>query len=333
VTLGIVTALLALADASAADRSKFCSDTARLQLAACQHEVDDDNFKQKAICINIAAGAEREACLDDGKATRKEELQLCKDQRDARFDICDAIGEERYAPDFDPANFDTDFTNPPHPNLYFPLKVGYMWEFAAPAVNETNTVEILPNTKLIEGVTCIVQRDLVSLNGEAKEFTDDWLAQAKNGDVVYCGEEVKDYERFPGDNPPEPELVAIDGSFKVGRNGDKPGTFFFGSPSLGTTYRQEYSIGNAEDVATVVSTTYGFGNDPILDEHVPQALVDHLCNNDCIVTLESQPSDPGVSARKYYAPNIGTFLEIEVESGEVNRLVGCNVDPKCATLP
>jgi hypothetical protein len=36
-------------------------------------------------------------------------------------------------------------------------------------------------------------------------------------------------------------------------------------------------------------------------------------------------------ARKYYAPGIGVFLE--VEAGEVNRLVGCNVDPRCATLP
>ncbi len=53
-----------------------------------------------------------------------------------------------------------------------------MWEYAAPAANETNTVEVLASTKLIEGVTCIVSRDLVKLNGEAKEFTDDWLAQA-----------------------------------------------------------------------------------------------------------------------------------------------------------
>ena len=150
---------------------------------------------------------------------------------------------------------------------------------------------------------------------------------------MYCGEEVKDFERFPGDNPNEPELVSIDGSFKVGRDGTKSGILFLASPSAGTTYRQEYSLGNAEDHATVVSTTYGFGNDPVLDQHVPQALVAHLCNNDCVVTLDGLPFDPGVLQRKYFAPNIGTFLEVDVDTGEINRLVGCNVDPKCATLP
>jgi hypothetical protein len=37
--------------------------------------------------------------------------------------------------------------------------------------------------------------------------------------------------------------------------------------------------------------------------------------------------------RKYYAPGIGVFLEVEPESGEVVRLVKCNVDPRCASLP
>lgn len=332
VPLGIAAAVFFVLTGTSEGRP-FCSATARIQFEACLHEVQDDSLTQKAVCLNTADEAERSRCSSDLMATQKEELKLCEEQRNARLDICAAIGEERYNPDFDPANFDVDFTNPPHLNPYYPLKVGNQWTFASPAANETNEIEVLASTKLIEGVTCVVSRDLVKLNGLAKEFTDDWLAQAKNSDVVYCGEEVKDFERFPGDNPNEPELVSIDGSFKVGRNGAKPGIFFLGTPSVGITYRQEYSLGNAEDHATVASTTYGFGNDPVLDEHVPEALAAHLCNNDCVVTVDGLPFDPGVLQRKYFARNIGTFLEVDVDTGEINRLTGCNVDPKCDSIP
>ena len=37
--------------------------------------------------------------------------------------------------------------------------------------------------------------------------------------------------------------------------------------------------------------------------------------------------------RKYYAPGIGVFLETAPQTGEVIRLVKCNVDPRCAQLP
>ena len=43
--------------------------------------------------------------------------------------------------------------------------------------------------------------------------------------------------------------------------------------------------------------------------------------------------EPEAAEHKYYAPNIGVFLEVDLTSGDINRLVGCNVDPKCATLP
>ena len=58
-----------------------------------------------------------------------------------------------------------------------------------------------------------------------------------------------------------------------------------------------------------------------------------LCNGDCIVTKNFSLLEPDVFERKYYAPGIGVFLEVEPEAGEVVRLVKCNVDPRCALLP
>lgn len=310
-----------------------CSRTAQLQLTACKHEVADDHLIGRARCVNAADADQRADCVADLQGGREEGYAECRAQRTARFLVCDAIGEDPYDPPFAPADFTTDFASPTVVNPYMPLVVGNHWEFAAPSAGETNTVDVLASTKQIAGVTCVVSRDLVSEDGAAKEFTDDWLAQAKSGDVVYCGEEVKDYAVFAGDVPPEPELVAIDGSFKVGRDGAKAGVLMLAAPIAGATYRQEYALGDAEDVATVRSTTYGFGHDAVLDAHVPQALADHLCDDDCLVIEESTPLEPDVRAVKYYAAGIGVFLEVELPGGEVNRLVACNVDPRCATLP
>jgi hypothetical protein len=169
-------------------------------------------------------------------------------------------------------------------------------------------------------------------DGDLVEDTDDWFAQAKDGNVWYCGEEVKDYETFEGDRPETPELVSIDGSFKAGRDGDKPGIIFRASPARGDVYREEFSLGNAEDVTEVLSTTYAYGRARELDRFVPRRLAELLCAGDCVVTRNFTPLEPGISARKYYAPGIGFFLETKDE-GTAVQLVRCNFDPRCARLP
>ncbi len=187
------------------------------------------------------------------------------------------------------------------------------------------------------GVRCIVFRDLVMKGGELVEATDDWYTPAKDGSVWYCGEEVKDFESFDGDDPRRPELVSIDGSFKAGREHDKGGVIFLASPAPGAVYVEEFSLGNAEDVTEVLSTTYAFGNDPALDEGVPQQLAERLCSGDCVVTKNFSLLEPGIFARKYHARGIGVFLEVELdpETGELGavQLVNCNFDPKCVGLP
>lgn len=316
-----------------AQRNRFCAQTTQALFAACLAEKLDDKLVKKAICINIADEADREACFDELKEERKESDELCREQRKGRLEVCKALGENRYDPNFDPALFD-DPKNPTNPNPYFPLTVGNRWEYVEGS-DETVTVEVLNRTKLIDGVTCIVVNDVVAENGDLVEDTDDWVAQAKNGDVYYCGEEAKDFEFFDGDDPEAPELVSIEGSFKAGRDGDKSGILFLASPTVGKVYRQEFSVGNAEDLAEVLSTTYKFGVTPELDQLVPQELADLLCAaGDCVVTKDFSPLSPESVERKYYAPGIGLFLEVKPNNGEVGaQLVDCNFNPRCASLP
>jgi hypothetical protein len=314
--------------------NRFCSSTAEAQFSGCNFEVKDDALKSKAICINISDDQERKQCHLETSTALKEGSKLCGAQRKARKQLCNAIGEARYDPDLDPANFDQDFTRLTNPNPYRPLGIGSQWKYMGGG--ETIVIDVLNKTKFIDGLTCLVVRDTVLLNGALREDTFDWFAQAKNGDVYYCGEEVKDYESFDGDNPREPELTDISGSFKQGRNGDKSGIYFKGKPTVGEIFRQEYSVGNAEDVVQVLSVSYSYGSSRELDQLVPPALANGLCaNKDCIVTGEFSPINPIPDGfeRKYYARGIGLFLVVVPSTGKTVQLVECNTDSKCATLP
>jgi hypothetical protein len=332
--LGLVLAVAARAQAHEGPnrRPKFCTATARAMLQACQSEGYDDYAKSIAICINEGDPGDRASCGADARSARDEHAALCVDQFDARREICRSVGEGRYDPAFDEANFVTDFTNPRTANPYLPLAIGNTWDYAGPT--ETDHIEVLGDTKRIDDVTCLVVRDQVSHDGFVAEDTDDWFALAHDGDVWYCGEEVKEYEIFDGDQPQHPELVSLGGSFKVDRDGAKPGIFVLAAPVEGRVFRQEFALGTAEDVVEVLATDYVFGEDDELDELVPEALADYLCGaGGCFVTRDFTPIEPGSFERKYYAPGIGVFLETNPEAGTASQLVGCNFDPRCAALP
>ena len=312
--------------------SHTCTAVASAQLEACRSEVKASYATAKASCLNLGDDAARSACFDEAKTARDEDGDECKEQRSARRDLCDELGGGRYDPSFDPADFDTDFASPPHPNPYFPLQIGDTWEYAGGG--EEIAIEVLAETKSIEGVTCVVVRDFVEVEGAVVEDTDDWFGQRKDGTVDYCGEISQSFELFPGDAPLLPELVSLEGSWKTGREGARPGTLFPGSPTVGQVYRQEFAPGTAEDAAQVLSTTYGFGSDPELDELVPQALADLLCAaDDCVVTKEFSPLSPDSFERTYSAAGVGLFLEVAPEDAEIVQLVDCNVDARCDSLP
>ena len=313
------------------DSSAFCTDTAEALLTACGFQAQSELFVARAICTNESDDKDRAACFQDADDSQSEALDLCRGQHETRLGACVSLGEGRYDPEFDPAQFDARFTKLTRPNPYFPLNIGYRWTYVGGT--ETDTVEILNATKLIDGVTCIVVHDVVLDGGLLKEDTNDWYAQAKSGDVWYCGEEAKDYENFAGDRPVIPELVSDEGSFKAGREGDKPGIIFLDAPAKGDAYLEEFSLGNAEDVTEILSTMYSFGADQQLDQLVPKALAMRFCNHDCVVTKNYSLLEPNIFARKYYAPGIGVFLEIEVQTGQVVALTDCNFDSRCANLP
>jgi hypothetical protein len=312
-------------------QGKFCSATAQAALKACRNQTLDDYWNSVGRCINESDSRDRAQCMRDATAARDDADATCADQNQARAALCSAVGEDRYDPEFEARDFEKDFAHLANPNPYFPLAIGSQWEYRS--AEEVDKVQVQNATKLIDDVRCVVVRDEVSVDGVITEATNDWFAQARDGTVWYCGEETATFETFDGDRPKAPELAGIDGSFKAGREGDKPGIIFPAVPAPGLVYREEFSLGNAEDAARILAVDYTYGKRPALDKLVPRKLAMLLCAGNCVVTENFSQLEPGVIERKYYAPGIGTFLETTPDTGEVVRLVKCNVDPRCASLP
>jgi hypothetical protein len=308
-----------------------CSHSASALHSACRLEAQQDQFEARAICLNLADAEERAECLDEASAARGAKAEECKEQRDARRALCEKLGEAPYEPDMDPALFQ-DPRNPSRPNPWFPLDVGSRWVFDEG--DERVEIEVLDETKRIGGVDCIVVNDKAFEDGVLVEDTDDWFGLRADSSVEYCGELARDYEVFDGDDPEEPQLVDIGGSFKAGVDGAKSGTLMMGAPVVGTTYRQEWAAGDAEDVGTVLSTTYRYGESAFLDQAVPQALADLFCaNGDCVVVADTSTLEPSAYEHKFFARGVGLFLETKPRLGRFVPLAACSHDARCAQLP
>lgn len=289
-----------------------CTRAAYAVFHACNHEVQEEYWTSHGNCINISPSEEKKDCHEESSEEAGEGIELCREQRTARLALCDSVGEDPYEPDFSPENFvdPLEIGDSVAPNPYFPLRPGTRWVYEKASLDdeeqeviETITVVVTDKIKVIEGVSCLVVNDLVEEGGVPVEDTDDWYAQDLEGNVWYCGEIAENFETFEGDDPEEAELVDIEGSWKAGRDRAKPGILVKRQPAVGDVYRQEVFLGDAEDVAEVVEIDG--------TETTPAA----SCTNDCLVTREYTPIEPGIHEFKYYAPGIGLIFGTDMEGG------------------
>ena len=137
-------------------------------------------------------------------------------------------------------------------------------------------------------------RDVVTENGVPVEVTDDWYAQDSAGNIWYLGEATTEYENG------KPTTTA--GSFEAGVDGAQPGIILPADPEPGTTYRQEYYKGEAEDEGEIVSVGV-------------QAEVPAGHYTDVLMTQDTNPLEPKVLEFKFYAPQVGPVLAVGVSGG------------------
>ena len=125
-----------------------------------------------------------------------------------------AIAQD-YNPQINPAEFSSTITNP---LFNWPVGKRIVLEAKTAEGDERIEITISGETKQIMGVEALVYRDRAFVNGELVEDTRDYLAQDKDGNVWYFGENVDNFENG--------KLVDHDGTWIAGVDGAKPGIGF-----------------------------------------------------------------------------------------------------------
>ena len=208
------------------------------------------------------------------------------------------MAADDYAPTINPADFSTEISNP-----WFKMPVGKKMSFESKTEDgfETTTIEITGKKRMLMGVETTEYWDRVYLDGTIKEETHDWIAQHKDGDVWYFGEDVDNYEKG--------KLKDHHGSWLAGEMGALPGIWVMANPQVGAAYKEEYYKGEAEDMAKIVSVT----------ETVETTLGSF---KNCVKTENWTPLEPTVKEAKFYCKEVGgTVKEQNITDGEDDFLV------------
>jgi len=280
-----------------------CTTHAMLLRRACLADLKDDYLVHLADCVYVTAEADERDCRADARDEAAEKADECAEVYDARLDICDQVGQERFAPEFDPADFvdPDDIGDSVEPNPYWPLGAGHTHVIVADG--EVTVVAATDEVREVGGLPCRVVRDLVFEEGEDDdgnteyepiEITRDWYAQHVDGDVVYCGENTYEIE--------DGLIDSIDGSFANGTDRARAGWLVRAAPVPGEGDRQEMASDEAEDFVRYESLTAG----PSEEEGGDSA--SFPCNGQCLQTFEINPRDPGQAEHKYYLPGTGFVL-------------------------
>jgi hypothetical protein len=161
------------------------------------------------------------------------------------------------------------------------------------------------DTRVIDGVTCVQVHDSVYTDDVLTENTLDFFAQDLEGNVWYFGENTAEFE--------DGLLATIEGSFLAGVNNDKPGIIMKAHPAPGDFYRQEFSLGNAEDYAETLNLT-------------SRVVVPYGRFNNCLKSEETTPLEPDALEDKYYAPGVGNVLTVDLVTGERDGLVNITTE-------
>ncbi|MDY0884690.1 calcium-binding protein [Dongia soli] len=200
-----------------------------------------------------------------------------------------------------PADFSTQIDNP-----FLIYEPGTTFVFKSPDGTFVDNFVITRETRVLEGVTCVVIHDQSIDHGELVENTFDYFAQDKAGNVWYFGEDTQEIENG--------KVVSTEGTWHAGVNGATPGIVMEAHPQLHDSYDQEHAAGIAEDHAQVTSLT-GSAVTPYGSFH-----------HDLLVTAETSPLEPGALDEKKYALGVGDVLELDKVTGDLIQLNQVKVD-------
>jgi hypothetical protein len=312
-----------------------CEFSAQRMFGACKAEINAESREIGAKCAATEDPDERDECWEESRSVRDDGNEECLEQREARLDACEALGENRY---LDPLVDDgIDFIDPDDigevagidNNPYVILQSGHTHMLRAESYDEEEdetSIEIIvvhatDEVREIQGRLCRVVVDIVTepefdeeegkTEFEAVEVTDDWFAQDRDENVYYCGEVAQNFE--------DGVLRDLDGSFESGIDRAEAGYLIKAFPMSGDIHRQEYSLGEAEDIVEYVAldetpADEGIDQSEFLD---PEFQCGDAGDGRCLMTYEYTPLEPNGAEYKYYLPGTGFVLAVPLEDGQV----------------
>jgi hypothetical protein len=195
-----------------------------------------------------------------------------------------------------PAEFTTRIDNP-----YYPLGPGdrRVYRETAPDGTRQKIVDVVTNRtkRIANGVEArVIIATVTNPKGKVVEYTEEWFAQDRAGNVWYFGEDTTSYENGKPNKH---------GSFEAGVNGAEPGVQMPAHPKRGMRYRLEggYATG-AADHSEVLSV----GNEQV---GVPYG---HFRR--ALMTRDYTPLEPKVSELWFYAKGVGAVLALDISDGD-----------------
>jgi len=274
-----------------------CRTSTNAAYDSCTAAAKSDRTLAVGKCDNLADSVAVKVCRTQAAADAKDARATCADGRKVRITACGRLGAAPYQPEIVPANFVATIDNP-----FFPLVPGttFVYVSQTPDGLERDEFAVTHNTRVIMGVTCTEVHDTVTTNGILTEDTLDWFAQDSTGNVWYFGENT--HELTDG------LISTIDGTFRGGIDGARPGIIMEAHPAIGDFYRQEFDLGNAEDFAEVVGLSAA-------------VTVPYGSFTSCLDTRETTPLEPDLHEHKFYAAGVGDVLETDEDTGARTELI------------
>ena len=176
-------------------------------------------------------------------------------------------------------------------NPWFPLTPGYQLSYRHG--KNTDTLTVLKETKLIDGVETRVVEDREMKNGQLVELTRDYYAiDSATNDVYYFGEDVDVYKNG--------KVVGHEGAWLSGVKGAKFGLMMPGKPKTGQRFYQERAPGVGMDRTEIVSD-----NERVT---TPAGSFEK-----CIHVVETSPLEKGLHDHKWYAAGVGQVKDGNLE--------------------
>lgn len=305
-----------------------CSETSTLAKKACYNAANEVNNLALGKCKNLPKDSKQQKDCEAAALTELTDSQAeCVDQYQARQDVCAELGGGPYNPKIVPGNFVDPGKGTQNP--YFsliPETYTYLTFISGTgAATERDVVKVTDKTQVIRGIKCRVVRDIVTAlpSNKVTEDTTDWFALDNETNVWYFGEIAQQFE--------DGILGSIDGSWRADKEGAKPGKVMLANPQKGNVYRQEFALGEAEDMGRVIGKvklsvlkqTYN-----VLDK-LPDSIKNadpELLHTQDFSALEPASVLEGQYEDKYYAPSVGVILTI-ANDGTGNQEVLIKIGP------